>query len=216
MSHKIPFWKKLLSWFYPLTIERIESNVSHVLEVNLQYGMLVIDSPHANYCYGSVQSIFQETIQSLNLSNSKEYKVLILGFGGGNIADILRNQFHINCHITGVELDKQIIALSKKYFNPNTYKNTDIFIEDAQTFIENNKEKYDLIFVDLFVDTIVPKKFQEIIFLKLLRNALKEDAILCMNSMFKTDNLKTNWPKVFLKNKGLAIQENFVFIHKNI
>lgn len=215
MSFKIPFWKRFVSWIFPINIETKSSKISGKLELNLQYGLLVIDSPLANYSFGSLHSIFQETIQTLNLSRSKDYNVLILGFGGGSIANILLNEFYLKCRITGVELDEEIINLSKSYYNSNIYNNTQVIIEDAFIFMEKNKIQYDLVFVDLFIDTQIPEKFQKTSFLNLLKNSLKKETIICMNSMSNAEKLKTNWKKVFLNNNGISIQENFIFIHKN-
>lgn len=210
----IPFWKKILSWFYPINIEKVHSEISGELEVNLQYGYIVLDTKTANYSFGNLHLVFQEAIQSLNLSKTKEYKVLILGFGAGSIANILINEQLLNCTITGIELDKEITRLSKKYFDNNIYEHTTIVTSDALIFVENNKQQYDLIFIDLFINTSIPSKFQENNFLLNIKRAQNSEAIVLMNSMMDTEELYQNWEIVFKKLELLTVQENKVLIHR--
>jgi len=210
----IPFWRKFLSWFYPINIEKVFSEISGELEINLQYGNIVLDTKTANYSFGNLHLVFQEAIQSLNLSKTKEYKVLILGFGAGSIANILINEQLLNCTITGIELDKEITRLSKKYFDNNIYEHTTIVTSDALIFVENNKQQYDLIFIDLFINTSIPSKFQENNFLLNIKRAQNSEAIVLMNSMMDTEELYQNWEIVFKKLELLTVQENKVLIHR--
>lgn len=211
----IPFWKKILSWVYPFNIETTKSSVSNSLEVNLQYGILVIDTKEANYSYGNLHFVFQEAISSLSLSHQKKYKVLILGFGAGSIANILINEQYLNCTITGIELDEKIIELSKKYYNPNIFSNSEIIIQDAFEFIKTNKESYDLVFVDIFIDTNIPKDFQSIIFLEKVKKALNDNGQVLMNSMSNTDDLINNWETTFDELEAITVQDNNVLHYLN-
>ncbi len=210
----IPFWKKILSWLYPLNIETVNSTVSGELEINLQYGNIVLDTKNANYSFGNLHLIFQEAIFNLQLATEKEYKVLILGFGAGSIANILINENNLKCHITGIELDETINELSKKYFQTNIYNHCNVIITDAYTYMVNNSTQYDLVFVDIFIDTTIPAQFQSKVFLLNIQKALSHKGKLLMNSMSHSDELFTNWQDVFGEVNTISIQENKVLVHE--
>ena len=59
-------------------------------------------------------------------------------------------------------------------------------IADAHAFIMQNEKKYDLICMDVFVDDVIPNKFQNESFLEALRAALTADGILLYNRLART------------------------------
>jgi spermidine synthase len=75
----------------------------------------------------------------------KNRKILILGLGGGIIANKLSKY---SSEITGVEIDPRIIDCAKKYFNLN--KNVKTICDDAQWFLKKDTAHYDVIIMDLF------------------------------------------------------------------
>ncbi|HPQ09422.1 MAG TPA: fused MFS/spermidine synthase [Bacteroidia bacterium] len=75
----------------------------------------------------------------------KNKKILILGLGGGIIANKLSKY---SSEITGVEIDPRIIDCAKKYFNLN--KNVKTICDDAQWFLKKDTAHYDVIIMDLF------------------------------------------------------------------
>lgn len=210
--HNIPFWKIILSWIYPFNIERFYTEKNNTLEVNLQYGQLVVDTKKANYSFGNLHYVFQQVISSLDLTLEKKYNVLILGFGAGSISEILFNRLN-NYKIVGIEYDPVIIQIAEKYF-PHVLKNTKIEIVDAELFIQKNKDLYDLILIDLFVETNVPNKFQTKEFLQNVSNSLNSNGIVLMNSMNEPTELFDNWKLVFNDFTFEAIQENKVLVYR--
>ncbi|MGB1019276.1 MAG: spermidine synthase [Chitinophagales bacterium] len=215
MTYKPSLWQKIASWIWPYNIEKVNSKVSGQLEVNLQYGQITIDSLAANYSFGNLHLVYREALSSLSFNYSKQYKVLILGFGAGSIAHIFRNELGINCSITGVELDEEIIKLSKKYFPPNLFHNTKMHITDAFEYMKHEKETYDIVCVDLFIDTNIPEIFQQKEFILHLKNSLKPTSKLFMNSMQNNEVLKQNWEEVFGNLNAIAVQDNEVLFHQN-
>ena len=211
--HNIPFWKIILSWIYPFNIERFYTKKNNTLEVNLQYGQLVVDTKKANYSFGNLHYVFQQVLSSLDFTLEKKYNVLILGFGAGSISEILFNRLN-NYKIVGIEYDPVIIQIAKKYF-PHVLKNTKIEIVDAELFIQKNKDLYDLILIDLFVDTNVPNKFQTKEFLQNVYNSINSNGIVLMNSMNEPTELFENWKIVFNDFTFEAIQENKVLVYRS-
>ena len=211
----IPLWKKMLSWIYPLNIEKLHSPISGELQVNLQYGNLVVDTKRANYSFGNLHIIFQEAIHQLDLDFHQNYKVLILGFGAGSIANILINENGLDCTVTGIELDNSMIELSKKYFFTNLRGRTKLLNTDALVFIKTTTETYDLLFVDIFIDTEVPTSFQTIDFLKELKRSTSLNGHILMNSMENSAQLIENWKQTYGGFDIIKVQENQVLHFTN-
>ena len=72
------------------------------------------------------------------------------GSGAGN--DVAAaNRFNIN-RIDAVEIDPVIADLGKKYHPEEPYSkiNVNLFIDDARSFIKNNKTQYNVIVYGLF------------------------------------------------------------------
>jgi len=114
---------------------------------------------------------------------SKPEKILVIGGGDGKaIYEILK---HNPKEIHVVEIDKEVIEISKKNFKwGNVFENkkVKIFIDDGYEFVKKTKEKYDAIIVDSS-DPIGPaKKLYRKEFYLNLKNVLKKKGILVMQA----------------------------------
>ncbi len=112
-------------------------------------------------------------------------KVLIIGGGdGGTLREVLKHQVD---EVTLVEIDKDIIYLSKKFL-PNLSAGSfndhrlNIVIDDGSEFIKSVNEKYDLIIVDS-TDPIGPGKVLfEVNFYFNCKNKLSKNGIIVTQS----------------------------------
>ena len=158
---KIPFWKRLVSFVYPLTLEIHDSKISGTIDIMLNNNKLLLNAPSVNYSFGSLHTIFRKALHKVYFDRQKKHKVLILGFGAGSIAEILLNEKKLGCVITGIEADKVVIDLAKKHFPINRHKDVSIVQADAYDFVVHQQHNflYDLICIDLFVNEDVPDPF---------------------------------------------------------
>lgn len=174
------FFSKYLSSFFPT--ERVQTPYNY-LEVNKLNGNWVLDSKHVNYSFGALHTVFRDALQLFVRDVSSLHEVLILGFGAGSVARILRQERSYKGNITGVEIDPKVIELGKKYFQLDNINNLTLHITDASRFINENKKKFDLIAVDLFTDNIIPEQFESENFLTQVKNSLEPGGILLYNRM---------------------------------
>ncbi|MES2762252.1 MAG: fused MFS/spermidine synthase [Bacteroidota bacterium] len=72
-------------------------------------------------------------------------KALVLGLGGGVVANMLHQQHY---QVTAVEFDERVIEMAKRFFYLNDSVKT--VCADARYYINNAKEKYKLILFDVF------------------------------------------------------------------
>ena len=99
--------------------------------------------------------------------------ILILGLGGGSNT-LLVNRLYPKAKITAVEIDPFMELVARKYFGLNKIKNLEIIIADALDFANNlSREasaKWDLVLVDCFEGKYIPKKLEDLDFLKKLKD----------------------------------------------
>lgn len=173
--------KRFLSYLFPVAIEKRIGSYLPIIEVNLRNGKYILDGDNVNYSFGSLHDLFLQTLTQFKIKEKPIKNVLILGFGAGSIAQILREEFQMNCFITGIEVDSVMLELAYKYFNLSSYKDIEILCDDADEFIHRDNNMYDLIIVDLFVERRVPKKFMKPEFLLEIKYHLSPNGFLFFN-----------------------------------
>ena len=145
------------------------------------------------YQNGFTQNTIDKNGNSLNIytymmdalsQQSSLGDALILGFGGGIIPKKLSAK---GFNIDVVEIDPITLEIAEKFFK---YKkiNTNLFFEDARTYVRNCKKRYHLIIIDLFFADGIPEHLTTIEFYKDLKNCLYDDGILISNSITDFSN----------------------------
>lgn len=130
-------------------------------------GLLISD--YAKYTFLSLPA-FGETPQ----------KVLFVGMGGAIMATYLRKHYS-DTQIDLVELDDDIPAIARQYFGFIPDSRTRVFIEDGRKYIDETKEKYDIIFLDVYDAETIPSQFTTQEFFHNVRKCLTEDGVLSVN-----------------------------------
>lgn len=151
------FFKKLLSYLFPIKQFEKSSSINKNIEVTWNFGALVLNSKNTNFSYGSLESVMRIGIKNIGKETISKYQTaLILGVAGGSVIKLLQNEFEFTGKITGIELDKEIIEIANKYFNLHKIKNFELINEDASIYVRNIKRQFDFIVVDIFQDNIMP------------------------------------------------------------
>ena len=215
------YFKKLLSYLYPVIIKSIPSSRSGTLEITMVNGKLVIDAEHANYSYGSLQKVLKKGLLSIGKPRLEQLNsILVLGVAGGSVIQTLREDFHIQAKITGIEIDEQVLSLANQYFNLNKMPNLELKVDDAFEYISETKDTYDLIIVDIFNDMTMPEHLFNEVFWVDIYKTLNDNGICLFNSIVSskenitrnqhlTSLLKTIFPKLKLI-KTQQINEVFI------
>jgi spermidine synthase len=176
----------MASYLAPVTIHRTDGDFTPYLEVNLVNGKPVLDTAKVNYSFGGLHLVFQSVFRHFQLGKLMFKNTLILGFGAGSVASLLREGYGMKCNITGVEIDAVIIELGRKYFRLERYNVQKVIHDNAANFVHQSREKFDLIVMDVFIDDLVPKIFRETPFLQDLERLLTPDGILFYNFMTRS------------------------------
>jgi predicted membrane-bound spermidine synthase len=158
-----------------------------ILEVVRSGGKKYLDSANANYSYGSLQEIFLTILDTLMFENDvfqKAERILLLGLGGGCVVEMLRNHYKTKAEIWAVEIDEAVICIAENEFGIKGGEKLHIICADAEEFIASETSQYDIILVDIFLDSTVPPQFLRREFFVQLSLRLKTGGKIVFNRGF--------------------------------
>lgn len=165
---------------------------------------------------GIITRIWQDSLESVLKGKPHIKDCLILGLGGGTVAKLV-SQYWVDTKITGIDIDKKMINLGKKYLGLDKV-NINIKIEDASDF---DITLYDLILVDLYTGDKFPEKFEKEKFLTKVKNSLNLDGIAIFNHLYGTSHRREAikfgraLEKVFKRVEYIYPQANIMYICYN-
>ena len=179
-------WKCFLSYIYDISIEKTHSPYNAVLEVMLSKGRVRLNGANVTYSYADLYENFSKTFAHLKIEKKQCERVLVLGFGLGSIPYMLERNFGQKAHYIGVEIDAEVLRLAQKYMPADLHSSVNLYCSDAYTFVKKQHGTYDLITVDIFIDTQIPEQFQTADFLKDLKAQLSPKGYLVYNTLTLT------------------------------
>jgi len=184
---------KLLSYFYPITIETANSDINPFLEVVFQDGKYMLNSANANYSYGGLYDLFKLIFKRIPIDWNNTSDILILGFGAGCSVPLIK-KYNPNSRIVGVEADSKVIEFGRKYFNIDSLEKTTITCDTALNYVTNTNQKFDLVIIDVYVDINVPNEVESKEFLQKLKFALNQNGLVIFNKLIPTKSYKKQIP----------------------
>jgi predicted membrane-bound spermidine synthase len=104
---------------------------------------------------------------------------LVLGLGGGIVPLFLADKSQLNYTIDAVELDKDIVNIAQEYFFLTDAVN--VIEDDARRYLNSNKQKYDLIVMDIFNGEIAPSHVLSLEALQEIKRALSPNGFVVIN-----------------------------------
>lgn len=181
------FVARVISYFHPVILERRMGIHLPYIDVDIKKGEYRLNGRKVTYSFGPLHDSFKEAFLQHQLHEITMDKVLILGFGSGSIARLLQHDLQLQCSITGVEIDSEILELGQKYFHTEGYQNTRIHCADAFEFVHYDTQTYDLIVIDLFIERRVPKAFMKADFIRQVKHRLNPGGFVFFNRI--NDNI---------------------------
>jgi len=169
--------KQLVSFLWPITLERCATDPD--LQLRLEFGRVVVNKGQANYSYGKLQDTFKQFFQNTSLPWERINRILILGYGAGSIAELVKTKYKRQAHITGIENNPCILHWHDAYFPQ--YADHMIQSDAADHMSKVTEAKYDLIIVDLFEELEVPQQFRSKSFLQSCKDRIADDSYMLFN-----------------------------------
>ncbi len=184
---QIPRWKKWLSHLFEFHLESAPSEHNPHLYVSLNRGRFQLCTANAVYSYGDLYDNFSTAFQHLDLSKLPGSRVLLLGLGLGSIPYMLEKNFGKKFRYTAVEIDESVVYLAHKYVTSELKSPIQVICADAFAYVQQCREQFDLIAMDIFLDDLVPEAFEQPEFLEQLKTLIAPDGLLMYNRLAYSD-----------------------------
>ncbi len=107
-------------------------------------------------------------------------RILFIGLGAGIMPRFVRKHFPETI-IDIVEIDPDIQGIAEGYFGFKKDDKTNIKVADGRDFINRNKEKYDVIFIDAYASDRIPFQLTTVEFYKAVKDSLAPNGIMTAN-----------------------------------
>ncbi|MDO8493114.1 MAG: hypothetical protein Q7S19_01015 [bacterium] len=147
--------------------------------------------------------------------------VLILGCGACCAIDSVLKLWSVT-EIDALDYDPLIVDIGKKIYGNFKGKKVNLFMADAEAFINESKKKYDLILIDLFHDAEPSPLLKNQQFLSNLKRIIRDGGTIIANlaTIFRDKDEETfrAWNTAFLESFEVKYYGNRlnVFVNKNI
>jgi predicted membrane-bound spermidine synthase len=107
-------------------------------------------------------------------------RVCVIGLGAGTLARELTAVYG-PIPIDGVEIDSEIIAMGRKYFNMNE-PNLNVIVQDGRYFLRSTEQKYDIIGIDAYQQPYIPFQLTTTEFFKEIKEHLTPTGVAVINA----------------------------------
>lgn len=173
----------LLHELYDIVENNAVSTISILDTDNGQARAMVINGGNSSkisvdrkYWFGYVRYIQENFIETLPKDRKKD--VLILGAGGFTMGE--GDAFH---NYTFLDIDRSLLKISEeKFLKHKLTPNKRFVVEDANQFLKDNAQKYDLIVLDTYSGMgIIPMDLITKEYFTRVKNNLKKGGIVVMN-----------------------------------
>lgn len=165
-------------------------------EVKSDYGdITIITNKISGYCVywqnQSCQSIADHNGVSLAsyihaiyglIDQTGGRNVLLIGCGGGTLGTMLARAGR---SVTIVDIDPLSFALARQHF----YLPAEVVchVEDGRVYLENNRDEFDVIIVDAYIDNTIPQQLTCLDFFDLVAKRLSKSGVMLFNVIVDHD-----------------------------
>lgn len=118
----------------------------------------------------------------------------VVGMAGGTVAQLYSDVYG-PIAIDGAELDPDIVAAARQYFNLNAYPNVNAVAADGRSWLWARKAgafgavaPYSVIAVDAYRPPYIPFHLTTVEFFQLIRDSLAEDGVVAVNAARSRDD----------------------------
>ncbi len=116
-----------------------------------------------------------------NVTEKDVKSMLMLGLGAGTVPKQLTKAYGDQVKIDGVEIDPEIIAMGRKYFDMNE-PNLNSIAEDGRYSLISSNKKYDIIGVDAYKQPYIPFHLTTKEFFQQVRDHLTPTGVAVINA----------------------------------
>ncbi len=187
----VPFYKKALSYLYPVRIKHARGTINEVLEIYLYCGQWQLATSDALYSDGNRYRPLVAAFKYLKNKLPQVSNVLVLGAGLGSAITILNGKGY-HPQVTLVDIDKQVLKWALEFANEDALPYVTPICDDASRFIVDCRARYDMVIVDVFKGRHVPPFVTGTPFLENIRRCVNKGGCVILNYII---NNEEDWGK---------------------
>ncbi len=148
------------------------------------------DSLHSVIDVENPHHLLMENLQMMMLSllfHPQPQKILLLGIAGGSLIHFLRYHYP-RAIIDAVDIDAEMVELlSESGWLPSADDQLNYHLLDAFEFLRETEKSYDLVLLDLFINTVTPAQLLDSGVQKKIESSLTAPGIVACNLLFNED-----------------------------
>ena len=213
-----PRWRSWLSYLADHTLERGEGEHGDELAVLLRKGKVLLQSNGAIYSWEDNYYNFRTAFERTEWRRLPGTRCLLLGLGLGSVPQIIEERFGIGLEYVAVEYDAAVAQLAEDYLLYRLRSPITTIVADAEAFVAQCDERFDLVLVDIFVDDEVPRQFDSVAFAKTLAELTVPGGLVISNRLKHRDHDRTAtaayyrdvWRAVFPQGGYLDVESNWM------
>lgn len=174
----------IISYFFPTIVFRASTKYNRDIRVVEEKGVnkLLVNGSRQSGEY--IKSLWQHALAEFHIIPSPDIKrILVLGVAGGTIIHLL-HAVYPDALIDGVDIDREMLEIGKKYFYLDSVKGLTLTQVDAKEYVAKSirqRKKWDMIAVDVYVGASIPAFVGENQFLHDLKTILSPRGIVLIN-----------------------------------
>ena len=188
LSSKRKVISKIMAFsFFPRTVYKTKSKISGSIEIKEQLGKYTLHVQDLIQSGGMIKNIWGKVLGRISYKVYSIQRVLVLGLGGGTVIQLIKARYP-EAKIIGVEIDPEIIKISKNFFGLGKIENLKIVNADAIKWVADydisyHRSRFDLIIVDLYIGSKFPQEVASDEFLKNLKKLFSKKGIIIFNRL---------------------------------
>jgi spermidine synthase len=188
---RISWFQKVLSFLFPIVLKEMDSPL--YIQFVLKNNKILLNSQNANQSNGTLKYALHHAFSHFKwYEKTNINQILILGFGLGSAYDLLSPIFP-NAKFVGIENNKAIYNFYQNIKPHNSQLK--LHLIDAQNFIAQCNDSFDLILIDIFNDEEIPDFINHPSFWEQCHQALNPNGALLWNTL-NSNQIETNHPKI--------------------
>jgi spermidine synthase len=188
---RISWFQKVLSFLFPIVLKEMDSPL--YIQFVLKNNKILLNSQNANQSNGTLKYALHHAFSHFKwYEKTNVNQILILGFGLGSAYDLL-SPIYPNAKFVGIENNEVIYNF---YENNSPHRpQLKLHLIDAQDFITQCKDCFDLILIDIFNDEEIPDFIIHPSFWEQCHQALNPNGALLWNTLI-SNQIESKHPKI--------------------
>jgi spermidine synthase len=137
-------------------------------------------------------------------------KMLVVGLGGGSIPKKVQKEFP-DMEIDAVEIDPEVIKMSKDHFNVKESKLLRLHAQDGRLFLARTQRQYDIILLDAYFTDAMPFHLTTKQFFELAHKRLTPNGVVVANLISAVTGPQGKIARAFVRTQRQVFSQTYVF-----